>query len=148
MACPHLSRSWGHREDSLQFRSKNLNCLDRPGLNSYACCLLPRELRHVTTSLSLSFLICQVGLSVPSARTVQSTRRGSEHCLLPHPVPQTVPGHIFLQLIPPEPECARKAGGRKQGQSWTCTWTERCLCSSEILPGLTERQGPSKSFLL
>ena len=106
----------------------------------------PGELRHVTASLSLSFLICQMGLSVPSLQGQSRAHgRGSEHCLLPHPVPQTVPGHIFLQLIPPRAPLCHEGGRKEAGAKLDLHLDKRrCLCGSEILPGLTERQGPSK----
>lgn len=92
---------WGHGKIVLYFRDKNLNCSDRPGFKSEACCLLTRGARasHLIF-LSLGFLICQMRLSTPSLRGQSGAHRwGSEHYRLPHPVPRPVPGCLFLQLI-------------------------------------------------
>lgn len=107
----------------------------------------PGELRHVTASESQFPSICQVGLSVPCKDSPEHTEgfRALSALILS----QTVPGHIFFSPAhPSESPLCQEGGRRSRGKAGFVLGQEMLPCSSEILPGLTERQGPSVSYFL
>lgn len=114
-----LSRSGGHRGRSAVWAEHR--CLAQAGPAPMPAAF--RELRrcHTTSLVSVSSSV-QVG----AAQSLQdSPEHGGFRALsASHPCPQTVPGHIFLQLIHSKsPSGPWKAGGRKQRAKLDLSWT-------------------------